>query len=132
MEIFGFTSPNIRFYLSEISTTKIDDSQSSPCLFTVPRFVPKMITYSLKYCPPSNTSSDLCLHQFIDALTLPILRPMTHQFTNVTSLVLEINENFDRNEILPFFAIASFAFAIVHQSIMIGRIVNGCDPRYVR
>ncbi|CAF0945030.1 unnamed protein product [Rotaria sp. Silwood1] len=52
-----------------------DDYQSSPCLFTVPRFAPKNIIYSSDYNTPWCTSSNLGLDQFVDVLTLPKFRP---------------------------------------------------------
>lgn len=79
-----------------------DNSLSSPCLYTVPRFAAKTAVYSLDYHSIPCTSSELCLDQFIRTLHLPILRPLIHDFTNVTSLLLETNENFDHNMILPF------------------------------
>jgi hypothetical protein len=116
LRIFDF-----RFYLTKIPTQTIldsfqtpfwleqkrwfvalDDCQSSPCLFTVPRFAPKTITYSLNYHSIACTSTELHLDQFVKTLNLPVLRPLTHDFTNVTSFVLETNGNVNRNDILPF------------------------------
>jgi hypothetical protein len=112
---------DFRFYLSQIPSKQIldsfrtpfwleqkrwfvafDDCQSSPCLFTVPRFAPKTAIYSLNYHSIPCTSSELYLDQFVHTLNLPVLRPLTHDFTNVTSLVLETNENIDRDKVLPF------------------------------
>jgi hypothetical protein len=112
---------DFRFYLSKIPSAQIlhsfqspfwleqkrwfvafDDRQSSRCLFTVPRFAPKSIIYSSDYPSIQCTSPELCLDQYVNTLTLPVLRPLTNDFINVTSLVLERNENLDRNTILPF------------------------------
>jgi hypothetical protein len=112
---------DFRFYLSEIPAKQIlesfrtpfwleqkrwfvafDDCQSSLCLFTVPRFAPKTVTYSLDYRSVSCTSTELCLDQFVKTLNLPVIRPLTHDFRNVTSLVLEMKKELSRNEILPF------------------------------
>jgi hypothetical protein len=123
---------DFRFYLSKIPSNQILDSfrspfwleqkrwfvafdnrQSSPCLYTVPRFASKTAIYSLDYCSIPCTSPELCLDQFVNILNLPILRPLRHDFTNVTSLVLETNENLDGNNLLPFLQLPhlhSFSF----------------------
>ncbi|CAF3470122.1 unnamed protein product [Rotaria sp. Silwood1] len=79
-----------------------DDYQSPPCLFTVPRFAPKNIIYSSDYNTPWCTSSNLGLDQFVDVLTLPKFRPVTHDFINMTSLILKTDNNLTLDTILPF------------------------------
>jgi len=112
---------DFRFYLSKIPSRPMlnsfqtpfwleqkhwivafDDSSSSPYLFTIPRFAPKTAIYSMDYHSLPCTLSDLCLDQYVRTLHLPILRPLTHDFTNVTSLVLGTNENLDKDKILPY------------------------------
>ncbi|CAF0737185.1 unnamed protein product [Rotaria sordida] len=79
-----------------------DDHQSSPCLFTVPRFAPKNIIYSSNYRTLPCTSSDLYFDQFVDILTLPTLCPLKHRFINVTSLVSQTYNTISLDQILPF------------------------------
>jgi hypothetical protein len=68
-----------------------DDQRST--IFTVPRFAPSNIIYSQNYQPLLCTSSELCLDQYVHCLTLQLLNPSVYRFTNVTSLVLETEEN---------------------------------------
>jgi hypothetical protein len=112
---------DFRFYLSKIPSNQILDSFQSPfwleqkrwfvafdncqspsCLYTIPRFASKTAFYSLDYRSIPCTSPELCLDQFVNILNLPVLRPLTHDFTNVTSLALGTNENLDRNNVLSF------------------------------
>jgi hypothetical protein len=68
-----------------------DDQQSA--IFTVPRFAPSNIIYSQHYQPLQCTSYELCLDQHVNCLILQFLDPPVYRFTNVTSLVLETEEN---------------------------------------
>lgn len=112
---------DFRFYLSKIPSRPIldsfqtqfwleqkswivafDDSPSSPCLFTIPRFAPRKAIYSIDYHSLPCTLPEICLDQSIRILHLPTLLPLTHDFINVTILVLEIDENLDQDKILPY------------------------------
>jgi hypothetical protein len=91
-----------------------DDNQSPPCLFTIPRFAPKKILYSMDYHSIASTSTALCLDQFIHTLNIPVPRPLTHDFLNVTSLVLDMNKNFDRNDVLPYLQLPYLQLPSLH------------------
>jgi hypothetical protein len=96
-----------------------DDNQSSPCLFTIPRFAPKSILYSMNYHPVAITSDDLCLDQFIRTLNLPVIRPLAHDFPNVTTLTLDIKNDFQRDEILPYLQLPClYSLAFINLSLL--------------
>ncbi|CAF0984471.1 unnamed protein product [Rotaria magnacalcarata] len=96
-----------------------DDLESSPSLFTVPRFTPKDITYLLNYHTPSCTSSDLKLDQYVHILNLPMLCPLMQDFINVTTLILQTDKDLSLDRILPYLSLPQLrSLSLVSTSLL--------------
>ena len=84
----------------------LQNTVSSSTLFTIPRFAPKTVHYTVDYDPPcsaalSSSSSDY-LQTFIETLILPEPCPFTDQFPNVTSLASETTEPMEQDHLLSY------------------------------
>jgi hypothetical protein len=61
-------------------------------IFTVPRFLSNIVKYPYNDWPPLCTSPDFCFDHHIKCLHMSLLNPIPDRFTNITSLVFDIDE----------------------------------------
>lgn len=80
------------FWLEQKRWFVANDGSYIHHIFTIPRFVSSIVKYPYTNWPPSSTSSDFSFNPYIKTCYMSLFNPALHCFTNITSLVFDMNE----------------------------------------